>query len=73
LAATGQMALTWYFAHIILGLGAVVALGLVSSQPLPVTAGCGVLFFVVAVLVSWLWKKFFRHGPLEWVMRAVAG
>jgi uncharacterized membrane protein YeiB len=73
LAATGQMALTWYFAHIILGLGTVVALGLVSSQPLPEAAGCGLLFFVTAVLASWLWKKFFRHGPLEWVMRATAG
>jgi uncharacterized protein len=73
LAATGQMALTWYFTHIVLGLGAVVALGLVNSQPLPVAVGCGVAFFAVAVLVSWLWKKAFRHGPLEWVMRKVAG
>ncbi len=73
LAATGQMALTWYFAHIVLGLGAIVALGLESSQPLLVAAGCGVCFFAVAVLVSWLWKLAFRHGPLEWVMRKLAG
>jgi uncharacterized membrane protein YeiB len=73
LAATGQMALTWYFAHIVLGLGSIEALGLVSSQSLPVAAGCGVGFFVVAVLVSWLWKMRFRHGPLEWVLRRVAG
>jgi uncharacterized protein len=66
LAATGQMALTWYFAHIVLGLGAVVALGLVASQPLPIAAGCGVGFFAVAAMA-------FRHGPLEWVMRIVAG
>jgi uncharacterized membrane protein YeiB len=73
LADTGQMALTWYFAHIVLGLGTVVALGRVSTEPLPVAAGCGLLFFAVAVLVSWLWKKAFRHGPLEALMRAVAG
>jgi uncharacterized protein len=73
LSATGQMALTWYVAHIVLGLGAVVALGLVGSQPLPVAAGYGGGFFAGAVLVSWLWKKAFRHGPLEWVMRQVAG
>jgi uncharacterized membrane protein YeiB len=72
-AATGQMALTWYFAHIVLGLGAVVAFGMVNTQPLPVAAGCGVGFFAGAVLVSWLWKKVFRHGPLEWVMRQIAG
>jgi uncharacterized membrane protein YeiB len=73
LAATGQMALTWYFAHIVLGLGTVVALGLEASQPLSVAAGYGVGFFAGAVLLSWLWKKFFRHGPLEWCMRKVAG
>jgi uncharacterized membrane protein YeiB len=73
LAATGQMALTWYFAHIVLGLGAIVALGLVNSQPLLVAAGCGASFFIVAIIVSWLWKKAFRHGPLEWVMRKIAG
>jgi uncharacterized membrane protein YeiB len=73
LAATGQMALTWYAAHIVLGLGAVVALDLTSSQPLPLAAGCGVGFFAGAVLLSWLWKARFRHGPLEWLMRVVAG
>jgi uncharacterized membrane protein YeiB len=73
LAATGQMALTWYFAHIVLGLGAVDALGLVNSQPLPIAAGCGVGFFAAALLASWLWKMAFRHGPLEWLMRKIAG
>jgi uncharacterized protein len=73
LAATGQMALTWYVAHIVLGLGTVVALELTSSQSLPVAAGWGVAFFAVAILMSWLWKMMFQHGPLEWVMRKVAG
>jgi uncharacterized membrane protein YeiB len=73
LAATGQMALTWYVAHIVLGLGTVVGLGLTASQPLPVAAGCGVGFFALAVLTSWVWKRAFRHGPLEWAMRKVAG
>jgi uncharacterized protein len=73
LVDTGQMALTWYFGHIVLGLGAVVALGLVSTQSLPRAAGYGVSFFVLAVVLSWLWKKAFRHGPLEWIMRKIAG
>jgi uncharacterized membrane protein YeiB len=73
LVATGQMALTWYFAHILLGLGAIGALGFESSQPLLVAAGCGAGFIAVAVVVSWLWKLAFRHGPLEWVIRKLAG
>jgi uncharacterized protein len=70
--ATGQMALTWYVAHIVLGLGTVDALGLVASQTLLASAGYGVGFFALAVLASCLWKLVFRHGPLEWVMRKVA-
>jgi uncharacterized protein len=73
MAAMGQMALTWYVLHIVLGLGSVLAMGLATSQPLPVGQACGLLFFSAAVLVSWLWKRQFRHGPLEWAMRRVAG
>jgi uncharacterized membrane protein YeiB len=73
LAATGRMALTWYFAHILLGLGALVAFGLVGTQPLPVAAGYGLLFFGAAVILSCVWAGSFRQGPLEWVMRATAG
>jgi len=73
LAATGQMALTWYFLHIVLGLGAIVALGVVNSQPLPVAAGFGVGFFAIAVLASYVWNRTFRYGPLEWVMRKITG
>jgi uncharacterized membrane protein YeiB len=67
------MALTWYFVHIVVGLGTIVALGWVASQPLLAAAGCGVGFFALAVGVSWLWKMIFQHGPLEWLMRKVTG
>jgi uncharacterized protein len=73
LAATGQMALTCYLTHIVVGLGVVVALGLADSQPLPIAAGCGVGFFAVSVVLSWLWTRAFRHGPLEWALRKAAG
>jgi uncharacterized protein len=73
LAAAGQMALTWYVLHIVLGLGTVVVSGLAGREPLPVAEGCGVLFFALAVIVSWLSKRRYRRGPLEWAMRAVAG
>jgi uncharacterized protein len=73
LIATGQMALTWYFAHIVLGLGTVVSLGLESTASLEVAAATGLAFFVGAAVISWGWKSLFQHGPLEWVMRRVAG
>lgn len=73
LIATGQMALTWYVAHIVVGLGTVDKLGFTSSQSLPAAQGWGVAFFALAVLASWLWKQWFRHGPLEWIMRRLTG
>jgi uncharacterized membrane protein YeiB len=73
LAAMGQMALTWYFVHIIFGLGTLVALGVVGTETLPVATAYGLLFFGSALLLSWGWKSAFRHGPLEWFMRRVAG
>jgi uncharacterized protein len=71
LAVTGQMALTWYVAHIVFGLGAIEALDLVSSQPLSIAVACGVGFFLIAIALSCAWKYFFRHGPLEWCFRRI--
>lgn len=73
LVATGQMALTWYFAHIYLGLGTIVVLELVGNQSLEVAVMTGVAFFVFAALASSLWKRSYRFGPLEWAMRQLAG
>ncbi|MGL4462822.1 MAG: DUF418 domain-containing protein [Planctomycetia bacterium] len=72
-SAMGQLALTWYFAHIIVGLGTLVALGIVGTVSLPVGAGYGLAFFGSALLFSWGWSSMFRYGPLEWFMRRVAG
>ena len=73
LAATGQLAFTWYIAHIVLGLGTVVLLDLETRWPLWVGLATGLGFFVVACGFSLLYKRWFRHGPLEWLMRRVAG
>jgi uncharacterized protein len=73
LAATGRMAFTWYVTHIMLGLGTVEWLGLQSSQSLGVAVAAGFGFFLAAIVISLLWFRFFRYGPLEWLMRRVAG
>jgi uncharacterized membrane protein YeiB len=38
-----------------------------------VGVGTGFAFFTVAAVISLAWRKWFRYGPLEWVMRRVAG
>jgi len=76
LAATGQMALTWYIGHLVIGLGALVALvalGRTGTEPLPRAAGLGVAFFLIAVVCSTVWKGLgFRQGPLEFLLRRAA-
>jgi uncharacterized protein len=72
LVATGQLAFTWYIAHLVIGLGGVLVLGLVETQPLEVALLVGAGFFVAATALSLAYKQRFKHGPLEWLMRAVA-
>jgi uncharacterized membrane protein YeiB len=72
LAATGQMALTWWIAHIVF-MDIAVRLGLVPIVSRRSAIAYGALFFLLVILISWLWKMRFRNGPLEWVMRKLAG
>lgn len=73
LAATGQLAFTWYMTHIVLGLGTIDALGLTGSKSLGVGMLTGFMFFAVTVPLSVLWKKQWKTGPLEGLMRRLAG
>ena len=73
LAATGRMALTWYIAHIVLGLGAVVVTINESRHSLSVASASGLLFYGAAVVASWVWMQRLRYGPLEWIMRRICG
>jgi uncharacterized protein len=73
MVAAGQMAFTWYVGHIVLGLGAVILLGLYDRQPVGVGVGTGAAFFALACVVSLPWRRRWKHGPLEWLMRSVAG
>jgi uncharacterized protein len=70
LAATGSMALTWYVAHIVIGLGGVILLGWTRAthwQALGAASG----FFAIAVITSLCWRKRFSNGPLEFILRSV--
>jgi len=68
-AQTGQMALTWYLGHLLLGVGGLMWLGLNGGQPIwvAVVSACG--FFAVIIALSVWWKRAHRQGPLEWLMR----
>ena len=70
--ATGQLALTLYVVHLIIGSGLLKTLD-VLDKTLPFAIGSAVIFCICAVIFSHFWKKRFERGPLEWAMRRITG
>ena len=70
--ATGQLALTLYVAHLIIGMGLLKALG-VLDKTLPLAIGSAVIFCICAVIFSHFWRKRYDRGPLEWGIRRITG
>jgi uncharacterized protein len=71
--ATGQLALTLYVAHVFVGMGVLEAMGRLESQSLEWAVGTSLVFSAAAVIFATLWQSRFDRGPLEWLMRRVAG
>ena len=69
LVATGQLALTLYVAHVVVGMGMLEALGWLENQSPPFAIGSALVFSGLSVLFAHLWRKRFKRGPLEWIMR----
>ena len=69
LTATGQLALTLYVAHVLLGMGALQAMGRLEHQSLWFSVGSTLAFCAFAVLFATLWRNRFKRGPLEYLMR----
>ena len=69
LAATGQLALTLYVAHVLIGMGALELGGMLEDRSLAFAVGSALLFCAASVVFSALWRGRFRRGPLELVMR----
>ena len=72
LVATGQLALTIYVAHVLLGMGALEAVGRLENQTLPFALASAVVFYAAAIILSTLWTRHFGPGPLEGLLRRLA-
>lgn len=73
LVSTGQLALTIYVAHVLLGMGILESIGRLEDESLGWAVTTALVFSVLSILASWAWRRRFDRGPLEWVMRKVAG
>jgi uncharacterized protein len=71
LVATGQLALTLYVAHVLIGLGPLEASGH-GRRSVAFSIAWGAAFCVGAVGFSYLWRSRYARGPLEMVMRRLA-
>lgn len=72
--AAGRMTLTLYVGHILLGMGTLESLGLLDgSASLASVLLWAMLFLMLATGAAWLWSWQFARGPLEMVMRRIAG
>ncbi len=73
LIVTGQYALTFYIAHVVIGMGILEEIGRLENQDLPTSVLSALLFCLVGIALSLFWNKYFRRGPLEWVLRKISG
>ena len=66
---TGQLSLTLYVGHVIIGVGILEEAGLLENQTLQFAVFSSIMFFAFGVGFSTLWRSRFSRGPLEWVLR----
>ncbi|WP_145171283.1 DUF418 domain-containing protein [Gimesia aquarii] len=71
--AAGRQTLTLYIVHIIIGMGTLDALGMLGTQTSQASLLAALAFCVLATIYAVVWMRFFKHGPLELLMRKVAG
>ncbi len=68
---TGKLALTFYVAHVIIGMGLVEE---ISAKPLgeysiEFSVIYALIFSLLCVLFAQIWLRYKKAGPLEWIMR----
>jgi len=68
---TGQLALTFYLAHVIIGMGIIEAISplKMGKYPIDFTLPYAFLFSISCVVFAVIWKKYKKTGPFEWFMR----
>lgn len=68
---TGQLALTFYVAHVIIGMGVIEAINpsKMGNYTIEFSVIYALVFSLSCILFATIWKKYKKTGPLEWIMR----
>lgn len=72
---TGKLALTFYVAHVVIGmvLPELLTPYKLGDFTLVHTIGYSLVFSLACIVFAVVWLKYFKQGPLEWIMRKVVG
>lgn len=75
LISTGKLALTVYFTHVVIGMGLVYLIYGTVEHSFTINAVIifSVIFCLFSIIFAHLWLKKFKRGPLEMLMRKIAG
>lgn len=68
---TGQLALTFYVAHVVLGMGFLEMIGKLEDQTVDFAIVSALIFNILCILFAFAWKSKYKTGPLEWVFRKI--
>ena len=70
---TGQLALTFYVAHVIIGMGIIEAIdpNKMGNYSIEFSVIYALVFSVFCVIFAVIWRKHKEYGPLEWIMRKI--
>jgi len=73
LIPAGRQTLTLYIAHILVGMGTLETLNMLGGQTVAQAFGASLLFCLTATVYALIWARWFERGPIEAVMRKIAG
>ncbi|KKO55412.1 DUF418 domain-containing protein [Paenibacillus sp. DMB20] len=66
---TGQLSLSHYIGHVVIGLGMLHITGYLENGSLVFAMAYGCLYFIIAIIFSHIWRKWMTRGPIELLMR----
>ncbi|WP_420572623.1 DUF418 domain-containing protein [Kordia sp.] len=71
LKSTGQLALTFYVAHVVIGIGCVELLSITSigNFSLEFSVIYAIIFSLFCIVFATIWLRYQKVGPLEWMLR----
>jgi uncharacterized membrane protein YeiB len=73
LESTGKLALTFYVAHVVLGMGSIEMLypGQLGTFTILFSLIYALIFSFICIVFAHVWLRYHSRGPLEWIMRKV--